>query len=123
MYDHNLYAENESMEEKFIADYKSAAGIEKKELKPPPAARKPGGAPQNPPPNFTPQISNAAGFAENRGRLSDYVFIWRKNSLPFWLYPTFIDGDSIKGYRWTDFGWVYSETDAALIDNLFCMPK
>ena len=82
-----------------------------------------GGAPSSPPPSYTPQES-ASLFAVDpgaiRGCLYRFTFVWLNNGSSFWFYPTFVGRDSIAGYRWRGFRWVYYGTDLRRIRSFRC---
>ncbi|GAA0441372.1 MULTISPECIES: hypothetical protein [Virgibacillus] len=83
----------------------------------------PGQAPTSPPPSFVPQKTQAKTFAIDPGGirfcLYRYTYIWlRRDS--FWFYPTFVGRNSIAGFRWTGFGWVYFGIDLDRIESFQC---
>jgi hypothetical protein len=82
-----------------------------------------GGAPSSPPPSYTPQES-ASLFAVDpgaiRGCLYRFTFVWLNNGRSFWFYPTFVGRDSVAGYRWRGFRWVYYGTDLRRIRSFRC---
>ncbi|SDM99864.1 hypothetical protein SAMN05443253_107101 [Bacillus sp. OK048] len=81
------------------------------------------GAPSTPPPSHTPQESVSA-FAVDpgaiRGCLHRFTFVWLNNGRSFWFYPTFVGRDSVAGYRWRGFRWVYYGTDLRRIRSFRC---
>ena len=81
------------------------------------------GAPSTPPPSYTPQESVSA-FAVDpgaiRGCLYRFTFVWLNNGNRFWFYPTFVGRDSVAGYRWRNFRWVYYGTDLRRIRSFRC---
>jgi hypothetical protein len=82
-----------------------------------------GGAPSTPPPSYTPQES-ASAFAVDpgaiRGCLYRFTFVWLNTGNSFWFYPTFVGRDSVAGYRWRNFRWVYYGTDLRRIRSFRC---
>ncbi|MCM3694070.1 transporter [Neobacillus niacini] len=82
-----------------------------------------GGAPSTPPPSYTPQESVSA-FAVDpgaiRGCLYRFTFVWLNSGNSFWFYPTFVGRDSVAGYRWRNFRWVYYGTDLRRIRSFRC---
>lgn len=82
-----------------------------------------GGPPSSPPPSYTPQESPSL-FAVDpgaiRGCLYRYTFVWLNNGSSFWFYPTYVGRDSIAGYRWRGFRWVYYGTDLRRIRSFRC---
>lgn len=82
-----------------------------------------GGAPSTPPPSYTPQES-ASLFAVDpgaiRGCLYRFTYVWLNNGSSFWFYPTFVGRDSVAGYRWRGFRWVYYGTDLRRIRSFRC---
>jgi hypothetical protein len=84
-----------------------------------------GGAPQSPPPSFTPQESQAAAFAVDpgaiRGCLFRYTYVWLIDGRSFWFYPTFVGRTSVAGWRWSRRrGWVYFGIDLRQIRSFQC---
>ncbi|WP_110112223.1 transporter [Bacillus sp. CGMCC 1.16541] len=82
--------------------------------------------PTSPPPSFTPQLS-ASGpsvFAVDPGAirrcLFRFTYIWQNNGRQFWFYPTFVGRNSVAGFRWTGFFWVYSGIDLQTIREFQC---
>ncbi|MEH7113614.1 hypothetical protein V7124_14665 [Neobacillus niacini] len=82
-----------------------------------------GDAPSTPPPSYTPQESVSA-FAVDpgaiRGCLYRFTFVWLNSGNSFWFYPTFVGRDSVAGYRWRNFRWVYYGTDLRRIRSFRC---
>ncbi|RKQ33248.1 hypothetical protein [Oceanobacillus halophilus] len=81
------------------------------------------GPPTSPPPNFTPQQSQFQTFAVDpggiRGCLFRFTYVWlRRDS--FWYYPTFVGRNSIAGYRWNGWRWVYFGIDLDRIESFQC---
>lgn len=70
----------------------------------------PGGMPTSPPPNFTPTQSQFQPFAIDPGGIrgclfrNTYIWLWRDG---FWFFPIFVGRNSIAGFRWTGFRWVF----------------
>lgn len=82
-----------------------------------------GGAPSSPPPSYTPQESPSLYAVDPgaiRGCLYRYTYIWLNNGSSFWFYPTYVGRDSIAGYRWRGFRWVYYGTDLRRIRSFRC---
>lgn len=86
------------------------------------------GPPSGPPPPFTPSqaaAQQAVGvFAVDPGAIRPcrfrYTYIWLDNGRQFWAWPTFIGRDSVAGYRWTGFRWVYFGVDINRISYFIC---
>ncbi|WP_062104350.1 hypothetical protein [Bacillus niameyensis] len=81
------------------------------------------GAPMTPPPNFVPQKAEFQTFAIDSGAirrcLFRFTYIWlRRDS--FWFYPTFLGRNSIAGFRWNGFRWVYFGIDLNRIESFQC---
>ncbi|CDQ41124.1 MULTISPECIES: hypothetical protein [Virgibacillus] len=92
---------------------------------PPPGPGGPGQgqAPTAPPPSFVPQKPQVQTFAVDPGGIRFCLFrntyIWlRRDS--FWFYPIFVGRNSIAGFRWTGFGWVYFGIDLDRIESYQC---
>ena len=84
-----------------------------------------GGPPSSPPPSFTPQMQQGvSAFAVDpgaiRGCLFRYTFVWLNTGRSFWFYPTFVGRNSVAGWRWRNFRWVYYGTDLRRIRNFQC---
>lgn len=82
-----------------------------------------GGPPTSPPPSFTPQ-QQVTTFAVDpggiRGCLFRFTYIWLRNGRSFWFFPTFVGRNSVSGWRWRNFRWVYYGTDLRRISSFQC---
>ncbi|MFB3163693.1 hypothetical protein ABLO26_20265 [Neobacillus sp. 179-J 1A1 HS] len=81
------------------------------------------GAPSSPPPSYTPQESPSLYAVDPgaiRGCLYRYTYVWLSNGSSFWYYPTYVGRDSIAGYRWRGYRWVYYGTDLRRIRSFRC---
>ena len=82
------------------------------------------GAPNTPPPSFTPQQPQFQTFAVDpgaiRGCLFRFTFIWLDNGSSFWFYPTFVGRNSVAGFRWRNFRWVYFGIDLDRVRSFQC---
>ncbi|MEN6316159.1 MAG: hypothetical protein ABFD25_18150 [Clostridiaceae bacterium] len=86
------------------------------------------GPPSGPPPSFTPSQAAAqqtAGvFAVNPGAIRPcrfkFTYIWLDNGRQFWAWITFVGRNSVAGFRWTGFGWVYFGIDIDRISSFIC---
>ncbi|MFD1850903.1 hypothetical protein [Oceanobacillus bengalensis] len=81
------------------------------------------GPPASAPPNFTPEQSQFQTFAVDpggiRGCLRRFTYVWlRRDS--FWYYPTFVGRNSIAGWRWNGWRWVYFGIDLNQINSFQC---
>ena len=80
-------------------------------------------APTTPPPNFTPTQSQFQTFAVDpggiRGCLFRFTYVWLRRDA-FWYFPTFVGRNSIAGFRWTGFRWVYFGIDLNRIQSFQC---
>jgi hypothetical protein len=84
-----------------------------------------GGAPTAPPPQFTPQETQASAFAVDPGGirrcLYRYTYVWLNNGNSFWYFPTFVGRNSVAGWRWRRrWGWVYFGIDLRQIRSFQC---
>jgi hypothetical protein len=82
-----------------------------------------GGPPSSPPPSYTPQESPSLYAVDPgaiRGCLYRFTYVWLNNGSSFWFYPTYVGRDSIAGYRWRGFRWVYYGTDLRRIRSFRC---
>ncbi|MCG7381897.1 collagen-like protein [Paenibacillus sp. ACRRY] len=96
---------------------------------PPPFTGGGGGGPQGvqpppgPPPSFVPQQSPSLFAVDPRaisGCLFRYTYIWPNRGPGFWMYPVFVGRNSVAGFRWTGFFWVYSGIDLQRISSFSC---
>ncbi|MBY7142152.1 hypothetical protein KFZ56_03405 [Virgibacillus sp. NKC19-3] len=86
----------------------------------------PGGqvsAPATPPPPFTPEQPSFQAYAVDpggiRGCMFRFTYIWLRNDA-FWFFPTFLGANSIAGFRWQGFRWVYFGIDLNRIQSFQC---
>ncbi|WP_257352045.1 hypothetical protein [Pseudalkalibacillus decolorationis] len=95
-----------------------------------------GGAPPGPPPQFTPQQSlstqqygsqggqGVGTYAVDPGAIrpcvGTYVYIWVRGGYSFWAWLTFVGRQSVAGYRWTGYRWVYFGIDRRRIISFVC---
>jgi len=83
------------------------------------------GPPTAPPPSFVPAQTQQAGtFAVDPGGIRRcmfrYTYVWLRNGRQFWFYPTFVGRNSVSGYRWTGFRWVYFGISLRQIQSFTC---
>ena len=90
--------------------------------------------PLQPPPSFTPSLSEAqtlqggvggpSTYAVDsgafRGCLYRYTYVWLRNGRSFWFYPTYIGRRSVAGYRWNGFRWDYIGFDTTRVVAFRC---
>lgn len=93
---------------------------------PPPAPPGQGpdaGAPTSPPPSFVPP-QQVEAYAVDPGGIArclfKYTYVWLRGFEQFWFYPTFVGRNSVSGYRWTGFRWVYFGIDLRQIQSFTC---
>ncbi|MGJ7921485.1 hypothetical protein [Neobacillus sp. LXY-4] len=90
----------------------------------PPGQGPTGGPPTSPPPSFVPQ-QQAGAFAVDPGGirrcLYRYTYVWLRGFAQFWFYPTFVGRNSVSGYRWTGFNWVYFGISLRQIQSFTCI--
>lgn len=82
------------------------------------------GPPVGPPPTFIPQEPVGTFAVDPRaiGRcLSRFTFIWPYRGNPFWFFPTFAGPNSVAGFRWAGFNWVYFGLDLREIRSFLCV--
>ncbi|WP_318502950.1 hypothetical protein [Bacillus sp. T3] len=82
--------------------------------------------PSGPPPSFVPtQTQQAQAFAVDPGGirrcLFRYTYVWLRGFQQFWFYPTFVGRNSVSGYRWTGFRWVYFGISLRQIQSYTCV--
>jgi hypothetical protein len=82
------------------------------------------GAPTSPPPAFTPELPSFQTFAVDPGGIRSclfrFTYVWLNNNEAFWFYPTFVGRNSIAGFRWIGFRWVYFGIDLNRIQSFQC---
>ncbi|MFD1065103.1 hypothetical protein [Oceanobacillus locisalsi] len=82
-------------------------------------------APMSPPPNFVPQKQQVQTFAVDPGGIRHcmfrFTYIWPNHGRGFWAFPTFLGRNSIAGFRWNGFRWVYFGMDLNSIESFQCM--
>lgn len=81
--------------------------------------------PMGPPPNFVPQKQQVQAFAVDPGGIRHcmfrFTYIWPNRGSGFWAFPTFLGRNSIAGFRWNGFRWVYFGMDLNSIESFQCM--
>lgn len=89
----------------------------------PPDQGLPAGPPTTPPPSFVPQ-QQAQTFAVDPGGirrcLFRFTYVWLRGREQFWYYPIFVGRNSIAGFRWTGFNWVYFGISLRQIQSFTC---
>lgn len=89
----------------------------------PPGQGPQAGPPTSPPPSFVPQQQVEAYAVDPGGIrrcLFRYTYVWLRGFEQFWFYPTFVGRNSVSGYRWTGFRWVYFGVDLRQIQSFTC---
>jgi hypothetical protein len=80
------------------------------------------GPPTAPPPSFVPQQAQA--FAVDPGSivrcLFRFTYVWLRGFNQFWFYPIFVGRNSVAGFRWTGFTWVYTGISLRQIQSFSC---
>ncbi|WP_255301660.1 hypothetical protein [Bacillus sp. AFS040349] len=92
----------------------------------PPGQGAQAGPPTSPPPSFVPQqTQQAQAFAVDPGSirrcLFRFTYVWLSGNQQFWFYPIFIGQQSISGYRWTGFRWVFFGISLRQIQSFTCV--
>jgi hypothetical protein len=89
----------------------------------PPGQGPAAGPPTSPPPSFVPQ-QQVGAYAVDPGGIARclfrYTYIWLRGFEQFWFYPTHVGRNSVSGYRWTGFRWVYFGIDLRQIQSFTC---
>ena len=89
----------------------------------PPGQGPSAGPPTSPPPSFVPQ-EQVEAYAVDPGGIARcifrYTYVWLRGFEQFWYYPTFVGRNSVSGYRWTGFRWVYFGIDLRQIQSFTC---
>lgn len=86
------------------------------------------GAPSGPPPSFIPSQAAAqqtAGvFAIDPGAIRPcrfrFIYIWLDDRRQFWAWLTFVGPNSVAGFRWNGFRWVFFGIDINRISSFVC---
>lgn len=91
----------------------------------PPGQGPGGGPPPAPPPSFVPtQTQQVETFAVDPGSIARclfrYTYVWLRGFQQFWFYPTYVGRNSVSGYIWTGFRWVYSGISLRQIQSFIC---
>jgi hypothetical protein len=81
-----------------------------------------------PPPQFKPKKplkpAGVGVFAIDPGAIRPcryrFVYLWLRNGAEFWAFPIFVGRNSLAGFRWDGFRWVYFGIDLRLIDSFQC---
>lgn len=94
----------------------------------PPGQGPAGGPPSSPPPSFVPaqtQAFQAGTFAVDPGSirrcLFRFTYIWLRNRQQFWFFPIFLGRNSVAGWRWTGFNWMYFGISLRQIESFTCV--
>ncbi|PJN62740.1 hypothetical protein PAEAM_23030 [Paenibacillus sp. GM1FR] len=80
-------------------------------------------APTGPPPSFIPQQPASLFAVDPRaisGCLFRYTYIWPDRGPGFWMYPVFVGRNSVAGFRWNGFFWLYTGIDLQRISSFSC---
>jgi hypothetical protein len=89
----------------------------------PPGQGPDAGVPTSPPPSFIPP-QQAEAYAVDPGGIGRclfrYTYVWLRGFEQFWFYPTFVGRNSVSGYRWTGFRWIYFGIDLRQIQSFTC---
>ncbi|WP_449619752.1 hypothetical protein [Robertmurraya sp. Marseille-Q9965] len=91
----------------------------------PPSQGQGGGPPTTPPPSFVPtQTQQFEPFAVDPGGirrcLFRFTYVWLRGFQQFWFYPIFVGRNSIAGWRWNGFRWVYFGISLQQIQSFSC---
>ncbi|MDR6121077.1 hypothetical protein QFZ87_000674 [Bacillus sp. SLBN-46] len=82
------------------------------------------GPPTSPPPSYVPQ-QQATAFAVDPGGirrcLFRFTYIWLRGNEQFWFFPIFVGRNSVSGYRWTGFRWMYFGISLRQIQSFTCV--
>ena len=87
------------------------------------SAERQSGPPTSPPPSFVPP-QQVEAYAVDPGGIArcvfSYTYVWLRGFEQFWFYPTFVGRNSVSGYRWTGYRWVYFGIDLRQIQSFTC---
>lgn len=82
------------------------------------------GPPSGPPPSFIPSQPFGARAVDPgaiRNCLFRFTYVWPERGRPFWFFPTFVGRNSVSGFRWNGFMWVFFGTDLRNISSFQCV--
>jgi len=82
-----------------------------------------GGPPTGRPPSFVPQQAPgilAIDPGSIRRCMFRFVYIWLDNGQQFWAWLVFVGRNSVAGWRWNGFRWVYFGVDLNRISSFVC---
>jgi hypothetical protein len=48
----------------------------------------------------------------------NYTYIWLKNGMEFWSWPTYVGRNILVGWKWSGTYWSYFEVKLNTIENL-----
>jgi hypothetical protein len=82
------------------------------------------GPPSSPPPTFVP-TEQISAFAVDPGSIRRcmfrYTYVWLRNRQQFWFFPIFVGRQSVAGWRWTGFRWMYFGISLRQITSFTCV--
>ncbi|CAM3143092.1 collagen-like protein [Filibacter tadaridae] len=80
--------------------------------------------PTSPPPAIVPQQKQMGTLTVDPGALvgclNRNTFILLSNHQSFWIYPTYIDRNTVSGYKWNGYIWIPWGTDLDRIISFQC---
>jgi hypothetical protein len=90
----------------------------------PPGQGPQSGPPSSPPPTFIP-TEQVSAFAVDPGSIRRcmfrYTYVWLRNRQQFWFFPIFVGRQSVAGWRWTGFRWMYFGISLRQITSFTCV--
>ena len=70
-------------------------------------------------------IQQVGTFAVDPGSirrcLFRFTYLWLRNRQQFWYYPVFVGRQSISGFRWNGFMWVFFGVSLRQIESFTCV--
>lgn len=81
------------------------------------------GAPTSPPPSHIPPQPFGAFAVDPQGIrrcLFRNTYVWLRGREQFWFFPVFVGRDSVAGFRWTGFRWVFFGINLRQIQSFTC---
>lgn len=48
------------------------------------------------------------------------TYVWLYNGKSFWCYPTFVNANTVSGWKWINYRWQFFSIDASRISNFYC---
>ena len=77
-----------------------------------------------PPPGYTPQMPAWQNGPSGIGNcLKRYTYIWQRNGMSYWFFPTQIEGGLVIGFIWSRRRWTYHAVNRDAIRSYQCFAR